>query len=157
MKKILLAATILITTTTSQANEFSIVKPVAGYHFSDRDFNNKDWNENYLNSLGLSYRKNNGFGASITYVDKNSVNNNAWFIHAEYIPTVWKQGNHSVNLGLGLGVRNGYPKKSKGRSETDFIPSGALQAEYCYDKFCPTLQVVPYTSGVAVFGFRYKF
>lgn len=140
------------------AGEVSLIKPIAGYHFSDRNHpQGYEWNEDFTESLGVSFRSNVGLGASITYVASNSVNENALFIHGEYIPTVWEQGNHSVNFGLGVGVRSGYPHKASNRTKSDFIPSGAFQAEYCYKDFCPMVQVVPYTKGVAVFGLRYKF
>ena len=141
---------LLLIPSFANANEISLIKPIYGYHYQDRDFNGKDWNENYLDSIGLGYRHDNGLGASVTYVNENSVNQKAWYIHAEYMhkATDW------LSLGFAGGIRNGYPKKAENRSSSDFIPSGAFQIEPCFDSNCLLIQL---TDSVSVISYKYGF
>lgn len=133
----------------ASANPY-IIKPIAGKHYQDRNFRGKDWNENYLHSIGLGYRHESGIGAHAIYVNENSVNNPAWFIHAEYMYSV----TDDFAIGAISGVRNGYPKKAENRTESDFIYSGALQGEYCFSQYCGVLQV---SDRVAVINLKYNF
>jgi hypothetical protein len=134
----------------ANANEISLIKPIYGYHYQDRNFNGKDWNENYMDSLGLGYRHESGLGAYAIYVNENSVNQKAWYIHSEYMPKVTEW----LSVGFAGGVRNGYPKKSEGRSSSDFIPSGAFQIEPCFNGHCLLMQV---THEVSVINYKYGF
>lgn len=134
----------------TSAQEFSVIKPITGYHYQERNHRGKDWNENYWDSLGLGYRHQSGFGAYAIYVNENSVNNEALFLHAEYMHNV----NNWLSLGIAGGLRNGYPKKAENRSKKDFIPSAALQTELCHGKYCTLFQI---TDRVSVINLKYKF
>lgn len=132
------------------ANEYSIIKPIWGKHYTERNFNGKDWNENYLDSIGVGYRHDSGLGAHIIYANENSVNNQSLYIHGEYMYEV----NDWFSVGSALGIRNGYPKKALGRTENDFIASGAGQLEACYDSYCSLLMVAP---NVSIINLKYRF
>lgn len=158
IKQLTIVGLLATLSTPVYAGEFSIIKPIAGYHFSDRNHpKGYEWNENYLASLGVAYRRDSGLGASVTYVDENSVGESSFYIHGEFVPLVWSKDSYSLALGGALGVRNGYAHKASNRTKSDFIVSGALQGEICKDSICSMLQVVPYTSGVAVWSLKYKF
>ena len=148
MNKLILPLALASLTISTQvlADEISIIKPLWGYHYSERNFNGKDWNDNYLDSLGLGYRLDSGFGVSATYVHENSVNNPAWYLHAEYMHPI----NDWLDVGFAGGLRNGYGKKSANRSDSDFIPSGAFQIE----AYSMLLQV---TDRVSVINYKYDF
>lgn len=117
-----------------EAGTLSLLKPMYGYHFIPRDHPLElSYNSNYTTSFGFSYLYKD-IGLSVIYVDKNSLNNNAWYIHGE---------RKFDNLSILLGIRNGYPKKVLNRSKTDFILSGGIQYEYCFDYLCPTIVIAP--------------
>jgi predicted aminopeptidase len=134
----------------AMAGEYSIIKPITGYHYQDRNYQGKDWNENYWDSLGFGYRHESGYGLQAIYVNENSVNNESIFLHAEYMYNV----NDWLSVGLAGGVRNGYGKKSENRSDSDFIPSGALQIETMYNNYGFLFQI---TDRVSVINYKYEF
>ena len=148
--KLTLLALALLLPTTSLADEYSIIKPLWGKHYTERNFRGQDWNENYLDSIGAGYRHSSGFGGYAIYANENSVNNPAWYIHGEYM----HQLNDYLAVGGALGIRNGYPKKVYNRSKNDFIPSGAGQVEGCYNDYCTLLMIAP---NVSVINLKYKF
>ena len=159
MNKIATLCAIIALTTPTQASEheFSVIKPLFGGHFKERD-NGNDWNNNYLDSIGFGYKyKPTALGVSATYVGNNSVGNNAIYIHGEYMPKVYEKEGLELFTGFGLGIRNGYPKKALKRDESDFILSGSLNIEPCYENHCLMLQVVPAANGVAILNYKFKF
>ena len=125
------------------ANEFSIIKPITGKHYNDRNFKGREWNENYWDSLGLGYRHKTGLGASITYVHENSINKPSWYIHTEYMYDV----NKWLSIGGASGVRTGYNKPIK--------YSGALQLETNLNENHGLLWQI--TDRVSVINYKYRF
>jgi len=151
MKKILIT-TLLLTSCSGM----HITKPLVGHHFGERG-NGKPWNEDYSQSIGVGYRFKKGVGFNYTYAAKNSIGNRSNYIHAEMMPTVWNSGKYSLALGGAFGVRQGYPKKIKNRTKDSWIPSGALQGEFCRLQHCGLLQLAPTDTGLMLLSYKFKF
>jgi hypothetical protein len=142
--------------TFASDHQFSLIKPIAGKHFTERNHpQGLKWNDNFLNSLGVGYRyavtENHNFDSNIVYVEENSVGNNAWYLHVGYVYDI----NEQWSVGAVSGIRNGYPKKAENRSKEDFIISGYAHIEYCpVEKWCGFGMIAP---NVAVANLKYKF
>jgi hypothetical protein len=162
MKKLLLTTAILFSASTSFAEEINpkdftieVIKPLVSYHFKERSHpQGLKYNENHLASLGLGIRQDiSGFGASIIYVDKNSLDHNAVYLQIDNMQEVAK----NIYIGGAVGFRNGSPKKSANRNKSDFLPYATLNAEYCINKACLGFIVAPIEDGVVISNLKYKF
>lgn len=164
MKKLLTATAIFLTATSTFAEDkpfnphsytIEVIKPIRSFHFKDRNHPaGLKYNENHLASLGLGIRHDeSGFGANIIYVNKNSLDNQAWYIQADNMQEVYR----NFYIGGSVGMANGYPKKAENRTKTDPVPWIMLQAEYCPTKICLGLGLVPYEGGAFITAIKYKF
>lgn len=160
MTKTLTALTILLVSTSSLADEVSIVTPIIAKHTKERSHpSGDDWKETFFGkSIGLSYKHDSDFGATLVYANENSLRNKAWYATVDYMPTVYSYKNIDLNLGASLGFATGYPKKAKGISKTDPRFWGSLNTEVCYNKLCGMMNFVPAinVSPTFIFGVKYK-
>jgi len=151
---------ILAITVPSYADEVSVVTPIIAEHTKERNHpSGDDWKETFFGkSIGLSYKHDSDFGATVAYVNENSLRNKAWYVTADYMPTVYNYRGIDLNLGTSVGFATGYPKKAKGISKNDPRLWASLNTEICYNKLCGAVNFVPAwnTAPTFIFGAKLK-
>lgn len=147
MKQLILA--LALVSLQAQALTMHILKPLAGKHYNERNHpDGLTWNENYLDSIGFGIEIDK-IGLNYTYFHRNSLRHPSTYVHLTY--QFYSKG--ILELDVMAGVRNGYPKKAKNRSKTDFIPSAGMGINLCGSKLCGGMVVTPI---LVVFGLKYK-
>lgn len=128
-------------------------------HFDDRA-NGQDHNEVH-NNIGLEYEHHfkDGlyWGLAGQYME-NSLDNDS-FLFTFNGKKKWKI-NKDSNVGIGFmaGAQNGYPKKSEGRDDSEFVPVAYPIVEYNYQRVGAYATCVPevYDSGFCFVGFKVR-